>query len=113
MWLSIFVLLGALTSIFVGLAISAIAKSQASVNAIGMTLFLFFQLIPNLQKSSDTIKSIAIFIPSTYINSGIQKSMFMQISKVGISHDLCIASVAMVLSYLIAHILLKSKQIEN
>lgn len=108
-----FVLLGSLTSIFVGLAISAITKSQASVNAIGTTLFLFFQLIPNLQKSSDSIKSIAAFFPSTYINSGIKKAMFMQLSKVDIHTDLYATIVITFLAYFTAYLCLRIKSVQS
>lgn len=113
LFLTPFILLGSMMCIFIGLTISAFARTQASVNALGTTIFFFFQLIPNLQKTSDAIKSIAVFIPSTYINSGINKAMFMDLNKVDIYTDLYIVAGLTLLAYMTAYFSLSVKKINQ
>ncbi len=110
-WL--FVVLGSFMCIFTGLIISMFAKTQASVNAMGTTVFMFFQLVPNLRHSSELIKSFSHFIPSTFIFSGIKKSLYLDLSKVDITNDLLIVAATCLISYFIALLLFKVKKADN
>ncbi|MFZ2957013.1 MAG: ABC transporter permease [Candidatus Ozemobacteraceae bacterium] len=83
-----FVVLGAAQCLLVGLLISLFAKSQAGVNALGTTIFMIFQLVPNLSQTSEIMKTISPFVPSTYIGRGLKKALFMDLSQVDILKDL-------------------------
>ena len=112
-YFGLFVLLGSLLSIFIGLIISNFAKTQGSVNALGTTVFLFFQLIPNLRNTSDAIKSLSHFFPSTYIFSGIKKALFLDLNKVPIKNDLLTLLSFTLGAYLIAFLCFKFKKADN
>ena len=109
-WL--FALLGALICIFLGLLISLFAKNQASVNAVGTTLFMFFQLIPNLQRASDLMKTLSPLVPSTFIVDGIKKAMFLDLTKVDIQTDLAIVVCWALATYLAVFVCFKYRQTE-
>ncbi len=102
-YLILIVFSGTLMTIFTGLIIANFAKTQAAVNAIGTTLFLFFQMIPSLQHSSDIVRSVAPFVPSTYIFSGLRKAMFLDLSKVTINDDILTIIILTTVAYLVAH----------
>ena len=84
------IVLGTGFCLMIGLLIAMVAQSQASVNAIGSTLFMFFQLIPNLSQTSELLKTISPMVPSTYIFRGVKKAMFLDLTKVPVTNDLLI-----------------------
>ncbi|MBF0410680.1 MAG: ABC transporter permease [Candidatus Riflebacteria bacterium] len=104
-WL--FVVLGAFFCLLCGLIIANIAKNQASVNAFGTTLFMIFQLVPNLSQSSELMRSISPIVPSTHIGRGLKKSLFLDLAKVDISQDLVWTIFFVLLAYLILFIMVK------
>ncbi len=104
---------GTLMTIFIGLIISLFAKNQGSVNAIGTTVFLFFQMIPNLQHTSELFNSIAPIIPSTYLFNGLRKAMFLDLSKVDISSDFFTVAAITLLAYIISFVLFKLKKADK
>lgn len=108
-----FVFMGILMTIFIGLIISLFAKSQGSVNAVGTTLFLFFQMIPSLQQSSEIIAKIAPIIPSTYIFSGVRKTLFLDLNKVDINSDIFTVAGLTCLTYFICFVLFKLKKADK
>lgn len=112
-YILIFSTLGSLMTIFTGLIISYFANTQGSVNAIGTTFFLFFQMIPTLQQTSPLIRRIAPYFPSTYIFSGIRKAMFLDLSKVDIRTDLTVVAISTGCIYLISFLLLKLKKADK
>lgn len=97
--------MGVLMTIFIGLVVARVAQTQASVNAIGTMLFLFFQIVPSLQHTSETVRKIAPLFPSTYIFSGLRKTMFLDLEKVSLANDLsmifCMTSAAYLISWLV------------
>ncbi len=101
-FLLIIALLGSLMTIFTGLIIANFAQTQGSVNAIGTTLFLFFQMIPSLQHTSELARKVAPFFPSTYIFSGLRKAMFLDLTRVTISDDITIVLAITLSVYLVA-----------
>lgn len=112
-YLFLFTILGSLMTIFIGLIISVFVNSQGAVNAIGTTLFLFFQMIPNLRQSSELVNQISPYIPSTYIFSGIRKAMFMNLEIVSLRNEL-LAVLAITLSfYALSFIILKFKKADK
>lgn len=112
-YLLLFVIMGILMTIFIGLIISLFAKTQGSVNAIGTTLFLFFQMIPSLQHSSEVVNKIAPLFPSTHLFSGIRKSLFLDLTKVGIRSDIFTVATLTATAYLISLILFKLKKADK
>jgi ABC-type multidrug transport system permease subunit len=102
-YLVLIIFSGTLMTIFTGLIIANFAKTQAAVNAIGTTLFLFFQMIPSLQHSSEVVRSVAPFVPSTYIFSGLRKAMFLDLAKVTINDDILTIVIMTTVAYLVAH----------
>jgi len=104
---------GTLMTIFTGLVIANFARTQAAVNAIGTTLFLFFQMIPSLQHSSEAVRSVAPFVPSTYIFSGLRKAMFLDLSKVTINDDILTIVILTTVAYLVAHVVYRFKQADK
>ncbi len=104
------VLLGSLLCLFVGLFIALFAESQATVNAIGTSLFLVFQLVPSLMMSSDTLRLLAPFVPSTFLQDGMKKALFYDLSLVPWQHDLG-AMVAWTLgAYLVLYLSLRYRR---
>lgn len=112
-WLVAFIMSGTLMTIFTGLLIANFAQTQGSVNAIGTTLFLFFQMIPSLQHTSDVVAKVAPFCPSTYIFSGLRKAMFLDLNKVTIFDDLIKVSLITALAYLITFTFYKIKKADK
>lgn len=106
----ILTLIGAALCIFVGLLISFFAPNQGAVNAIGTSLFLFFQLVPNLSQSSEVLKAISPLIPSTFISRGLKKAMFMDLAKVDIGTDLAILACYTLLVYLAVFLCFRYRQ---
>jgi len=107
-WL--FTMIGACLCIFIGLLVSFFAPTQGAVNAIGTTLFMFFQIVPNLSNSSEILKTISPFVPSTFISRGLKKAMFLDLSKVDISADLAPSICMMLLSYLAVFLCFRYRQ---
>lgn len=112
-YLLLIIFSGSLMTIFTGLIIANFAKTQAAVNAIGTTIFLFFQMVPSLQHSSDIVRSAAPFVPSTYIFSGLRKAMFLDLSKVTINDDILIVVTLTAVAYMIAHGVYRFKQADK
>lgn len=112
-YLVLIIFSGSLMTIFTGLIVANFAKTQAAVNAIGTTIFLFFQMIPSLQHSSDMVRSAAPFVPSTYIFSALRKAMFLDLSKVTINDDILIIVTLTTVAYLIAHGVYRFKQADK
>lgn len=106
-------LMGSLMTIFTGLIIANFAQTQGSVNAIGTTLFLFFQMIPSLQHTSEIVRKVAPFFPSTYIFSGLRKAMFLDLTKVTIYDDLTIVFAITLSAYLAAYFIYKLKRADK
>lgn len=105
--------LGSLMTIFTGLIIASFATTQGSVNAIGTTLFLFFQMIPSLQHSSQLVEKIAPFFPSTYIFSGLRKAMFLDLTRVRIFDDISIVFAVTLAVYFVAWIIYRVKKADK
>jgi len=105
-----FTLLGAVLYIFIGLLVALFAENQGSVNAIGTTIFMLFQLIPNLSQTSDLLKSYSAVIPSTFIARGLKKALFLDLSKVDIQSDLLIVFSVALLAYLVLFLCLKYRR---
>jgi ABC-type multidrug transport system permease subunit len=99
--------------IFIGLIISLFAKTQGTVNAIGTTIFLFFQIIPSLQQTSDVIKKVAPLIPSTYLFSGFKKSLFLDLDKVDIYSDIYTVAGLTLLAYLVCFVAFRLKKADK
>lgn len=112
-WLVAFIMSGTLMTIFTGLIIANFANTQGSVNAIGTTLFLFFQMIPSLQHSSEMVRKVSHLVPSTYIFSGLRKAMFLDLKKVSIIDDLSMVVAITVLAYLITYTFYKLKKADK
>jgi ABC-type Na+ efflux pump permease subunit len=103
-------MIGALMTIFIGLIIANFAQSQGTVNSIGTIFFLIFQLVPTLQSTSSSIDSIAHFIPSTYIFSGVKKTLYLDLTKVNMQFDLtCVVTFA-IFFYIITYLIYKFKK---
>ncbi|MEW6711789.1 MAG: hypothetical protein AB1403_18345, partial [Candidatus Riflebacteria bacterium] len=100
-------------SIFIGLTISLFARTQGSVNAIGTTIFLFFQMVPSLQHTSEIIGRLAPIIPSTYLFSGLKKAMFLDLSKVDINSDLFTIIAITLFAYFVCYGLYKVKKADK
>lgn len=112
-YMLLIILSGTLMTIFTGLIIANFAKTQAAVNAVGTTLFLFFQMIPSLQHSSDIVRSAAPFVPSTYIFSALRKAMFLDLAKVTINDDILIILMLTAVAYLVAHVIYRFKKADK
>jgi ABC-type multidrug transport system permease subunit len=112
-YLILFILLGIFLTVFLGLIISLFAKTQATVNGIGTTLFLFFQIIPSLQSTSKAVEKIAFLCPSTYILAGIKKAMFLDLTKVHIEKDLFIVFILTIFTYIFCFSLFKLKKADK
>lgn len=112
-YLILIVLMGSLMTIFTGLIIANFAQTQGSVNAIGTTFFMFFQMIPSLQHSSEVVRKIAPFFPSTYIFSALRKSLFLDLTKVSIMDDLTVIFALTLLAYLAAYLTYKLKKADK
>lgn len=108
-----FVISGSLMTIFAGLIISQFAKTQGSVNAIGTTCFMFFQMIPSLQHTSEIVRKVAPIFPSTYIFAGLRKAMFLDLSKVTILDDLGIVISLTFALYLTTYFIYKRKKADK
>ncbi|GAB4269693.1 MAG: ABC transporter permease [Candidatus Rifleibacteriota bacterium] len=109
----LFSILGILMVVFLGLVVSLFAKTQGSVNAIGTPLFLFFQMIPSLQHSSELIGKIAPLVPSTYLFSGFRKALFLDLSKVEINLDIYTVASLTCLAYIICFVSFKLKKADK
>lgn len=107
-WL--FVSLGSVMFLLVGLFIAAIAETQASVNAMGSSLFLCFQMVPTLSATNDFLRMAANIVPSTYVLRGIRKALFLDLSKVDIVGDLLILAVVTAVFYLVTRIVFRRMQ---
>ncbi len=105
--------MGALMTIFTGLIIANFAQTQGSVNAIGTTIFLFFQMIPSLQHTSEMARKVAPFFPSTYIFSGLRKAMFLDLTRVTILDDITIVFAITLSVYLVAWMIYKVKKADK
>jgi hypothetical protein len=49
------------------------------------------------------VRSVAPFVPSTYIFSGLRKAMFLDLSKVTINDDILTIIILTTVAYLVAH----------
>lgn len=107
-WL--FVSLGSVMFLLVGLFIAAVAETQASVNAMGSSLFLCFQMIPTLSATNDLLRMAANVVPSTYVLRGIRKALFLDLTKVDILGDLLILAIVTGFLYLITRIVFRRMQ---
>lgn len=107
-WL--FVMLGSVMFLLVGLFVAAFAESQASVNAMGSTLFLCFQMVPTLSATSDFLRMISNVVPSSYVLRGIRKTLFLDLSKVDITGDFLILATVTTGFYLIIRIVFRRMQ---
>ncbi len=105
--------MGATMTIFTGLIIANFAQTQGSVNAIGTTLFLFFQMIPSLEHTSEAARKVAPFFPSTYIFAGLRKAMFLDLTRVTIRDDITIVFAITLSVYLIAWMVYKLKKADK
>lgn len=102
--------IGSFLCIFVGLLISFFAPNQGAVNAIGTTLFMFFQLVPNLSQSSEILKTVSPVIPSTFISRGLKKAMFLDLGKVDIVTDLVVLTCFTLVAYLAVFLCFRHRQ---
>lgn len=105
--------LGILMTLFIGLICASFAKTQSAVNAVGAALFLFFQMVPSLQNSSQIIKKIAPFVPSTYIFSALKKTLFLDLARVDIYNDLFIIALLTAVFYAAAVCAYKLKKADK
>ena len=105
-----FVLLGSMFCLLIGLLVSLFAKSQAGVNAMGTSMFMIFQLVPNLSQTSEVMRMVAPVVPSTYIGRGLKKAMFLDLSRVDIHQDLAITFCLMLLAYLAVFLCLRYRR---
>ena len=112
-YLLAFIITGIFMTIFIGLTISLFAKNQGSVNAIGTTVFLFFQMVPSLQNTSEIISQIAPLVPSTYLFNGIRKAIFLDLSKVDIYSDFFMAAAITAFTYIFCFTLFKLKKADK
>jgi ABC-2 type transport system permease protein len=112
-YILVFAFLGALMTIFTGLIIASFVQTQGSVNAVGTTLFLFFQMIPSLQHTSELARKVAPFFPSTYIFSGLRKAMFLDLTRVTILDDISIVLAVTALLYLTAWAVYRLKKADK
>lgn len=112
-YIMIFAILGAFMTIFIGLIIASFVQTQGSVNAIGTALFLFFQLIPSLQHTSQLSRKVAPFFPSTYIFSGLRKAMFLDLTRVTILDDISIVFAVTAVLYLAAWAVYRLKKADR
>ncbi len=104
------VLMSSLFCLFLGLLISLLASSQASVNAFGTSLFMIFQLVPNLSQTSEVLRRFAWLVPSTYISRALKKALFLDLSKVDIRQDLAVIGGCALVTYLVVFGLLRWRQ---
>jgi ABC-2 type transport system permease protein len=104
------VVLGAFLCLFIGLLIAIFAETQASVNAFGTTIFMVFQLVPNLSQSSDLMKSLAPWVPSTYIGRGLKKALFLDLTKVDVNIDVAAVFCVVLVAYLAVFICLRYRR---
>ena len=102
--------LGSLFCVFTGLLIATLAKNQASVNAFGTPVFMVFQLVPNLARSSDTLRYFSNFVPSTYLQSGIKKALFLDLTMVTMRIELGVSLLFTLAMYLLVHVALRRKE---
>jgi ABC-2 type transport system permease protein len=109
LYISAFVFLGAVFCLFIGLIIAMYSESQGSVNACGTTLFMAFQLIPNLSQSSELMKALSPLVPSTFIGRGLKKALFLDLSKVDIFGDLAVVTCWALGAYLCLFLVLRSR----
>ena len=105
--------IGCIMFLFVGLFISTIARTQASVNAMGSSLFLCFQMVPTLSPTSDFLRTIAHLIPSTYVMQGLKKSLFLDLTKVDITSDLLTLSAVTFFFYFILMLSFRRLQVDR
>lgn len=105
-----FVLLGATFCLLIGLLVSLFAKSQAGVNAMGTSMFMIFQLVPNLSQTSEFMRMIAPAVPSTYIGRGMKKAMFLDLSRIDIHGDLAATFCMALLAYLAVFLCLRYRR---
>ncbi len=103
-------MLGASMTIFIGLIIANFAQSQGSVNSIGTIIFLIFQMVPTLQSTSSSLDAISHFVPSTYIFSGVKKTLYLDLSKVSIQFDLTCVLTFAIAFYTITYLIYKFKK---
>jgi len=105
--------IGCIMFLFVGLLISSVAKTQGSVNAMGSSLFLCFQMVPTLSPTSDFLRMIAHLVPSTYVMQGLKKALFLDLTKVDIRSDILTLSVVTILLYLILTLSFRRLQVDR
>lgn len=113
LYLLAFSIAGTFMTIFIGLTISLFARNQGSVNAIGTTVFLFFQMVPSLQHTSEIISNIAPLIPSTYLFNGLRKAIFLDLNKVDVQSDFLTVAAITLLAYIISFVLFKLKKADK
>lgn len=105
-----FVLLGAAFCLLLGLLVSLFAKSQAGVNAMGTSMFMIFQLVPNLSQTSEIMRMISPVVPSTYIGRGLKKAMFLDLTRVDINGDLAATFCMALMAYLAVFLCLRYRR---
>ena len=110
LYVGAFVFLGAIFCLFVGLIIALFAQSQGAVNACGTTLFMAFQLVPNLSQSSELMKALSPLVPSTFIGRGLKKALFLDLTKVDIWGDLAIVVSWVLVAYLLLFLVLRFRR---
>lgn len=108
-WL--FVVLGSVMFLLVGLFIAAVAETQAAVNAMGSSLFLCFQMVPTLSVTSDLLRMVSNLVPSSYVLRGIRKALFLDLSKVDITSDLFVLATVTGFFFLIIRVVFRRMQI--
>jgi len=96
--------LGSTLFLLVGLFVASIARTQGTVNALGSSLFLCFQMVPTLSSSSPFLQTVAHLVPSTYILRGLKKALFLDLSKVDITTDILTLFGIIVICYSILHL---------
>ncbi|HNV71561.1 MAG TPA: ABC transporter permease, partial [Candidatus Ozemobacteraceae bacterium] len=104
------VLMSSLFCLFLGLLISLLASSQASVNALGTSLFMIFQLVPNLSQTSEVLRRFAWLVPSTYVSRALKKALFLDLSKVEIWQDLAVIGGCAMVTYTVVFCMLRWRQ---
>lgn len=109
-YISAFVFLGAIFCLFVGLIIALFSETQASVNAFGTTIFMVFQLVPNLSQSSELMKLLSPGVPSTFIGRGLKKALFLDLNTVNIFPDLAVVTAWTFVAYLVLLVIIRYRK---
>ncbi|HOY67502.1 MAG TPA: ABC transporter permease [Candidatus Ozemobacteraceae bacterium] len=103
-WFWIVAALGSMLFLLVGLFVASFARTQGTVNAVGSSLFLCFQMVPTLSPSSEVLRLVAHLVPSTYILRGLKKALFLDLSKVDITSDILTLLFIIVVCYSLLHL---------